>query len=341
MKWQTVFGCVEIAEQRLRLGRRGRQLRPFSLAAGVKHRGYSRRLQRALTDFGAEESFARATQRVREHYGIELAAQAVRQTVYHHGRKMGHLRAKEPPNRGKQIIITQMDGSMIPVMTPGIGPDGRQGKTVFWREARLCSARSGGRVNPVYGATLGSAETASYLWQETVQAAGLKHDTYVHGVGDGAGWIVEKFQDNFGRQGRYLLDFYHVSQYLGAAAVVVAGPKKARRWLRRQQGRLLENKWAQVLKALAAHREKPGQQETPVEDAHRYITERSDHLDFRGARQAGLPIGSGEIESAHRHVVQKRMKLAGSWWKETNAQIMLNLRVARANNLWDLYWSQN
>ena len=38
------------------------------------------------------------------------------------------------------------------------------------------------------------------------------------------------------------------------------------------------------------------------------------------ARERKLPIGSGEIESAHRHLVQKRLKLAGAWWKETNAQ---------------------
>jgi hypothetical protein len=50
-------------------------------------------------------------------------------------------------------------------------------------------------------------------------------------------------------------------------------------------------------------------------------------------------LGSGEIESGHRHVVQQRLKLAGSWWKESNAEKMLGLRVARANQLWQRYWS--
>jgi hypothetical protein len=55
-----------------------------------------------------------------------------------------------------------------------------------------------------------------------------------------------------------------------------------------------------------------------------------------------LPIGSGEIESGHRHVIQKRLKVAGAWWKETNAHSMLNLRTARANHQWKHYWiSQN
>ena len=68
------------------------------------------------------------------------------------------------------------------------------------------------------------------------------------------------------------------------------------------------------------------------------LSQRREQLDYAGARAAGLPIGSGEIESGHRHVIQQRLKLAGGWWKESNAQAMLSLRVARANQLWDPYW---
>ena len=75
--------------------------------------------------------------------------------------------------------------------------------------------------------------------------------------------------------------------------------------------------------------------------AYRYILERKEHLNFQSARRRNLPIGSGEIESSHRHVIQKRLKLSGSWWLEPNAQIILNLRTARANNDWIAYWNTN
>ena len=140
-------------------------------------------------------------------------------------------------------------------------------------------------------------------------------------------------------QGRYLLDFWHVSEYLAAAAQVIQPPKPAA-WRRRQQGRLLENKAEAVLRALTPHLEPEEQAEAPVRAAHRYLSGRRDQLDYAGARAAGLPIGSGEIESGHRHVIQQRLKLAGSWWKEPNAQAMLGLRVARANQHWDSYWTQ-
>lgn len=161
--------------------------------------------------------------------------------------------------------------------------------------------------------------------------------THVHGVGDGAPWILSQFQEQFGRQGQYLVDFYHVSEYLAAAAAAIK-PNEPVGWRRRQQGRLLENNVPAVLRALAAHGEAAGAAETPVRDAQRYLSERRAHLDYAGARARGLCIGSGEVESGHRHVIQQRLKLAGSWWTEPHAEAMLGLRAARANHLWDRYW---
>jgi hypothetical protein len=163
--------------------------------------------------------------------------------------------------------------------------------------------------------------------------------TVVHGVGDGASWIVQQFGEQFGPAGRYLVDFYHVSEYLAAAASKIA-PAAPERWRRRQQGRLLNNEVGGVLRALAGHLEREGAAEAPVRTAHRYLTERRGQLDYAGARARGLPIGSGEIESGHRHVVQQRLKLAGAWWKEPNAEAMLGLRVGRANGLWESYWQE-
>lgn len=330
---------MEVIEQLLRIKRGGAELRPFCREARVKHRGYSLRLQRVLTDFGAEVSFGQAVCRVREHYALEIPVEAVRQHTLRHGQAIPTLAPAEATKPAAQLI-TQMDGSMIPVMQPGRGADARKGRSLFWREVRLCCARSQGQATAQYGATLGSVETASWLWRATAELAGLGDKTRVHGVGDGAPWIVDKFQENFGEQGRYLLDFYHVSEYLAAAAAVIK-PTNPKTWSQRQQGRLLENKVTSVLRALQAHREAETAEAQPVNAAYQYLHQRRDQLDYAGARRQSLPIGSGEIESGHRHVIQQRLKLAGCWWQETHAQAMLNLRVARANNLWNSYWSIN
>jgi hypothetical protein len=72
----------------------------------------------------------------------------------------------------------------------------------------------------------------------------------------------------------------------------------------------------------------------------RYMEKRIQYMDYGKVKEHGLPIGSGEIESSHRHVVQKRLKIAGAWWKTENANAMLQLRTARANGYWAAYWHE-
>lgn len=332
--WQTTYGPVELIEVVLRLGRRGRLLRCLKVGR------YSKKLQRALTDFGAEESFSRAAVRIKEHYGIEVSSSAIRRITFAHARKIGPAKPAKTMPRA-EVLVTEMDGSLIPVVQPGKGADRRKAKTLLWREVRLCCARHSDRVERVYGATLGTVENASWMWRQTAQRAGLGERTYVHGVGDGAGWIVDRFQENFGLQGNYLLDFFHISEYLGAAGVAIRGKAKSATWLRKQQDRLLNNQWKKVLRSLQKHLEPAELAEQPVRSAYRYLSERNPYLNFETARRRNLPIGSGEVESSHRHIIQKRLKLSGSWWLEPNAQLMLNLRTARANNDWLSYWNSN
>jgi hypothetical protein len=337
LNWLTTLGWISVEETQWRLGRRGKLLRPFCAAADLQPRGTSRRMQRALVDFGAEKAFGPAAQRVQEHYGVDVSAGRVRRHTLAHGAQLG-AQPVPPPKTAAATLVTQMDGSLIPIVTPDPErADQRQGKTLSWREARLGLARAKDSATPVYGATLGSAGIAGQVWRQTAVAAGLGADTHVHGVGDGSDWIVAQFREQFGPQGSSLLDFWHVSDYLAGAATAIA-PAQAIGWRHDQQGRLLTNDRASVLQALEAHLEPEGQAETPVRTAHRYLSERTDQLDYAGARAAGLPIGSGEVEGGHRHVIQERLKLTGCWWLEPHAEAMLGLRTARANGLWAAYW---
>lgn len=328
-------------EQLLRLGRRGRELRPFCEQAGVRPGGYSRRLQRVLADFGAEDSFGRAVARLREHYGMDAPLSAARRWTLQHGKAIGAMAERSQPRPAAARLIAQMDGSMVPIVQRASGSgDARKHKTLCWREARLCLVRAEGSKSPVYGATLGTVEVAGWLWKETARLAGLTPATVVHGLGDGAPWILAKFQSHFGQQGAYLVDFFHASQYLAAAAPSVARPGQQIPWRRRQQARLLDNRVADVLRTLAKHLEAPSQEGAPVRAAHQYLQERRPHLDYANALARKLPIGSGEIESGHRHVIQSRLKISGAWWTQRNMETMLTLRAARANRWWQAYWAQ-
>jgi hypothetical protein len=333
-----------VLEQRLRQGRRGAQVRPFCEQAKISTREYSLPLQRALTDFGADHSFVEATKKVREHYGVELPASSVRSCTLAHAKASGAVE-HEAPKRPVKTLITEMDGTMLPIVETQTGPglDGRKGKELSWREARLCLARPLEVVDGVYGATFGTAQIAGVLWRQVAEAAGLGPQTRVYGLGDGAIWIVNTFQEQFGTgkdsRATYTVDFHHVSDYLAAAAQVVA-PQRNKDWLHEQQQLLLQNKVNEVLRSLEPHLEPEQQEEAPVRSAEGYINERQQYMDYAGAQAAGLPIGSGEVEGGHRHVLQKRLKIAGAWWLERSAEWMLQLRTVRANGDWEKYWAE-
>ncbi|MGZ8899538.1 MAG: UPF0236 family transposase-like protein [Limisphaerales bacterium] len=292
-----------------------------------------------MVDFGAESAFGSAAARVREHYGIQVPVSSVRKSTLHHAAQIGGTAEKVAARPEAKVVITEMDGSMVPIVQPGTGPDKRKGKKLIWREARLCCARSPDAVQPLYGATLGSVAVASWMWSQTARLAGCGPRSQVHGVGDGAPWLLTTFEENFAAQGTYTIDFYHVSEYLAAAAPKVARPGQETPWRRRQQGRLLNNQRAAVLRALEKGLEDQSQSEAPVRAAYEYINQRRAHLDYAAARKKNLPIGSGEIESGHRHVIQQRLKLSGGWWTEKNMERMLQLRSARSNGWWDSYWT--
>jgi len=73
-------------------------------------------------------------------------------------------------------------------------------------------------------------------WKKQHEGWGSIKKTWVHGIGDGAPWVGHQMDLRFGTQGRCLVDFYHVCEYLAAAATVCA--QDSRTWLHQQQERL-------------------------------------------------------------------------------------------------------
>jgi hypothetical protein len=113
---------------------------------------------------------------------------------------------------------------------------------------------------------------------------------------------------------------------LSDAAKAIAPEAGARRaWMSAQKDALKSGRIDEVLRALAPHREpaEASDEQAPVRACHRYISARKHQLKYPEAMAEGLPIGSGEIESAHRYGAQKRLKLPGAWWRVEHAEHML------------------
>jgi len=314
-------------------------LRLLPQRLGVTPRGRSGRLDRALTDFGCEQAFARAAASVQEHYGFEIGASAVRTaTLEHASRAREKLRQEyEQPFRvlpavGAEHVITEADGTMICTVEPGP----RSGKRPrHWKEMRLVAAQAKESATTFYAATFGSVEETGRRWGHCTRQAGWGLDSHIHAVGDGAGWVQLQSKEVFRDQGVFLCDFFHVSEYLGAAALICR-PGQPNPWRRTQQKRLRRGAVQKVIEALEPHVEAEGtaDEEAPVRNGYRYLNNRLDCLDYPRALALGLPIGSGMIESGHRHVLQARLKKAGTAWLKDHADQIAHLRVLRANQQW-------
>jgi hypothetical protein len=285
--------------------------------------------------------------KMKEHYRIEVPATASRFITQHHAQAMLEKQELSSDNsrRGVPELIAEMDGTNVPVVIipekseKNQVKDRRKLRQVGWREARLSLARRPESVTAHYRATLGGVSEAGEQLKACFVEAGGGKVTRLHCVGDAAPWIINQVEQRFGEAASYLIDFFHVSEYLSAAGEEIAGEKKGE-WLKAQQEKMKDNRASEVIELLrqAESSQKKEESDSAVRVCQRYLSNHEQYFDYKRALERGLPIGSGEVEGGHRWVIQKRLKLSGAWWKEENAEKMLALRVVRANEEWQSYW---
>jgi len=315
-------------------------------SARVSQRGCSRPLQRVITDFGADVPFAQVMDKLVEHYGIVLSESTFTRITQTHARCMFETQKpcdQWPVQAGCAMVIAEMDGGMVPIVQTDVSQsDRRKGKVLNWKEAKLCLAHAQGSCTPVYGGTLqGDVVEAGKQMFACAVEAGFGHRSRLHAVGDGAVWIAAQVEEQFGDNGCYLVDFYHVCEYLNDAAQAMVSKSQVKNWMDAQKELLKTQGALPVIEALYPHLEAPTVPEldAPIRRCHRYLSQRLPQLNYQGALAQGLPIGSGEIESAHRYIVQQRLKRPGAWWRIDHAGHMLALRLNRANGRWRDYWA--
>ena len=140
-----------------------------------------------------------------------------------------------------------------------------------------------------------------------------------------------------------IVDFLHVAQYVWkAAAAFFPGQELAQdRWTRRRLLEILRGKASLVaagMRRSATLRETAAAERKPVDDCADYLLNYSPYLQYDKALAEGVPIATGVIEGACRHLVQDRMNLTGARWTLTGAEAVLRLRALRSSNDFDAYW---
>jgi hypothetical protein len=140
-----------------------------------------------------------------------------------------------------------------------------------------------------------------------------------------------------------VLDLIHVIHYLWLAGFALCRQKEVATaaWVAQHLHLLLSvgvtDLVATIERATRARRLAKNARK-PVERAVNYFRRNADFMDYPAFLAAGLPIATGVIEGACRHLVQDRLGITGARWDLPGAEAMLKLRALHSSGDWDNYW---
>ena len=170
-------------------------------------------------------------------------------------------------------------------------------------------------------------------------AAGASSITF---AADGAPWIWDRIGQIVAQAKltqvpiHEVLDCCHATHHVSLALKSLGLNEQERLPLYRQHRSLLRNgQWRRVvseLRDLSADRELP---ELETEIGYLVRHGEAGRMSYRHFRQLGIPLGSGAIESGIRQVINRRLKSNSLFWRESNAESMLQVRCQLISDRWD------
>lgn len=362
------FPCSYLYCRRCRQG-----VNPVRRWLGLEQGGVSLGFERAVTDLTARMTFGDAASSMAEHHGQTLDRTKAERVSYRVGqeateylanrrKKARNARLSGDSTTETQLVFTA-DGGMIPVgelSRPATGEMGASSprtpvrnlakgtRTIAGREARLIAVHPvQDRDKRVVDLHIAPYQDTAYTGERMLAVAteaGLRDHSHIHGVFDMGSWIHTQFEAQFDTyEHSACADIMHVADYLVDAGRVIAGGDGAGGWGMMQKRRLLDGQYDGVLADLQAHKctadctsdEHP---KCRVVMARRYLENHEGYMNaYDQIRGRDLPVGSGEAESGVRHLIKRRMSIAGAW-TEKHADLMLALVTVRASGWWDDFW---
>ena len=352
---ECIFGPVKVASPYLR--GHCRNARPVRTELGLRDGSRSEAVERALSDFGAEESFEMASRRFEEHYGWAIGRTSILRTVKRHAERAEvYIRsrlAEVAPDYdiplaqrpGVKQLLTELDGCEIRTGVLQVCTDEAERTEVrqlpkrkraeAWRDVRVGLVREIKASEKTYVARMDSyPNVVGQLFQAAVDR-GLSARTEVIAVADGGNGLREELGVQMPNL-CFILDRPHLKGHLYETAEACGLSDEDREsWVKNHMERIDSGKVSLVLSQLEAHK---GRGKKRVLRLIKYIRRFQDAVHYERYREQGFPIGSGEVESAHRYIPQKRLKIPGACWRPESINPMLALRVVRANGWWDDFW---
>ena len=138
-----------------------------------------------------------------------------------------------------------------------------------------------------------------------------------------------------------LLDFYHLSEHVGAAAAKTLGAESelAKQWLAKVLHTLRHEGYAPFFQQLLDWRSPlRGGKRKAADELINYVASRQEMIIYEKCDSRGWDVGSGPMESMCG-VTTDRIKGRGRRWDLKNAEAMMALEALyQSTGLWDRYW---
>ena len=141
-----------------------------------------------------------------------------------------------------------------------------------------------------------------------------------------------------------VVDFIHVLEYLWDAAwcFFAEGDKNAEEWVTERAFAILQGRSSEVaggIRRSATKRGLPSEKRKGVDDCADYLIAKRSMLHYHRYLRDGLPIATGVIEGACRHLIVDRLDITGARWSVRGAEAILRLRSLRSSGDFDDYWA--
>jgi hypothetical protein len=235
------------------------------------------------------------------------------------------------PLSQSDVLYVEIDGSMVCTRNKESWKEVKLGRLFKGSDCLNPNTTNSYLCESQYVGHFGTSLDFGEKLRRTIDSYGDLKNRLVF-VTDGATWIREWIADHYPLSCS-ILDYYHATEHLYAFAEKAFPHALAHRqeWCDRQKELLLAAKVETVLDNIHS---------TPAkgEDKKKLITyyqNNKKRMRYKQYRNTGCGIiGSGAIESAHRTVIQKRMKLSGQRWSTKGVENMLRLRVISMNKQW-------
>jgi len=155
-------------------------------------------------------------------------------------------------------------------------------------------------------------------------------------IGDGASWIWNRAKKLY-PNAKMVLDYYHCSEYLYALANAQYGKEnqKGQEWVEAALTKLFCNRIEDVIAEIKQMKPSSDTAAEEITKTARYLSNRTDKVNYGALKRGGYHIGSGGIESSNKFISNVRLKRSGAWWYPTNANNILKLRCAKYNGTFD------